>query len=56
VLAARNAIEEAELTPAELLGLAGPLAGLLDRAASDGLTFLRRQLGAPAPSFVAEGQ
>mgnify|MGYP000333163309 CR=1 FL=1 len=56
VLAVRNAIEEAELTPAELLGLGGAPARLLDRAASDGLSLLRRRLGAPAPSFVAEGQ
>jgi predicted lipid carrier protein YhbT len=56
VLAVRNAIEEAELTPAELLGLGGAPARLLDRAASDGLSLLRRQLGAPAPSFLARGQ
>ncbi|MDP6953248.1 MAG: SCP2 sterol-binding domain-containing protein, partial [Alphaproteobacteria bacterium] len=53
VLAVRNAIEEAELSPAELLGLAGAPARLLDRAAGDGLSLLRRKLGAPAPSFAA---
>ena len=56
VLALRNAIEEAELTPAELLGLTGLPAHLLDRTAGDSLALLRRQLGAPAPSHVARGQ
>ena len=54
VLAVRNAIEEADLRPAELVGLVGPLARILDRAADEGLALLRRRLGAPAPSILAE--
>ncbi len=54
IVAVRNAIEEADLGPAELIGLAGPPARLLDRAADHGLTLLRRLLGAPAPSILAE--
>jgi len=54
VLAVRNAIEEADLSPAELVGLIGPLAQLFDRAVGNGLGHLRRSLGAPESSILAE--
>jgi len=54
VLAVRNAVEGADLTPAELVGLAGRLAAMFDRAAADALSLLRRRLAAPAPSILAE--
>jgi predicted lipid carrier protein YhbT len=48
VVALRNTIENAELTPAELAGLRGPLARLVDRAVGDGLGVARRVCHAPA--------
>ena len=54
VLAVRNAIEAADIRPAELVGMAGPLARIVDRAADQGLALLRRHLGAPAASILAE--
>ncbi len=54
VLAVRNAVEGADLTPAELVGLAGRLAVVFNRAAADALSLLRRRLAAPAPSILAE--
>lgn len=54
VLAVRNAIEEADLRPAELVGLAGSLARIFDQAVDQGLALLRRRLGAPTPSILAE--
>ncbi len=54
VLAVRNAIEDADLRPAELVGLSGPLARMFDQVVDEGLALLRRRLGAPAPSILAE--
>ncbi len=51
VVALRNTLENAELTPAELAGLRGVLAKLVDRVAKDGLGVARRVLGAPPSSF-----
>lgn len=53
VLAVRNAIEEADLRPAQLIGLAGPPARIFDQIVRQGLALARRRLGAPAPSILA---
>lgn len=42
VLALRNAIEDAELRPSDLLGLRGEFARLADKGVLDGLTIARR--------------
>jgi predicted lipid carrier protein YhbT len=42
VLALRNAIEDAELSPADLLGLSGPLARLANGGVTSGLSLARR--------------
>ena len=47
VVALRNTLENAELTPAELAGIGGPLARLVDRAVGDGLGLARRLCHAP---------
>ncbi len=47
VLALRNAIEDAELKPADLLGLTGALAGLADSGILGGLGAARRFLAVP---------
>ncbi|MTI17712.1 hypothetical protein E1162_10715 [Rhodobacteraceae bacterium RKSG542] len=47
VLALRNTMEEADLTPAELLGFKGDLRDKLDTVTQKGLGALRRQLNAP---------
>lgn len=50
VLALRNAIENAELDPASVLGLPGPLRDPFNRLAQVALGGLRRALDAPEPS------
>jgi predicted lipid carrier protein YhbT len=50
IVALRNTLEDAELTPAELAGLRGVLGRLLDRAAEDGLALARRVCHAPKAS------
>ncbi len=52
VLALRNAIENAELDPASVLGLPGPLHHPFNRFAQLALDSVRRALDAPAPSGV----
>ncbi|WP_068311598.1 ubiquinone anaerobic biosynthesis accessory factor UbiT [Polycladidibacter hongkongensis] len=47
VLALRNTMEEADLTPAELMGLSGALQTYADKAANASLRSLRRLLNAP---------
>ena len=47
IVALRNTIENAELTPAELAGLKGALGRLVDRAVGDGLGLARRLFHAP---------
>lgn len=47
VLALRNAIEDAELKPADLLGLTGTLAGIADSGILGGLGAARRILAVP---------
>lgn len=48
VLALRNTIEDAELKPADLLGLTGAIAGLADRSILGGLDAARRILAVQA--------
>lgn len=50
VVALRNALDDAELTPAELLGLKGTLGRLVERAVGEGLGAARRFAGAPEAS------
>jgi predicted lipid carrier protein YhbT len=52
VVALRNAIEDAELSPADLLGLTGPLARLANDGILGGLNVARR-LAASAPAAPA---
>jgi predicted lipid carrier protein YhbT len=52
VVALRNTIENAELTPAELAGLEGTLGRLVDRAVGDGLGVARRVRHAPAANLA----
>ncbi|WP_068083804.1 ubiquinone anaerobic biosynthesis accessory factor UbiT [Polycladidibacter stylochi] len=47
VLALRNTMEEADLTPAELIGLNGQLRDVVDRCANSTLANLRKVLDAP---------
>ena len=49
VLALRNAIEDAELTPADLIGLSGALGRLADAGILGGLDVARRFAAAAAP-------
>lgn len=55
VLALRNAIEDAELSPADLLGLSGPLARLVNDGVLGGLSLLRR-LAAAVPAGPEEAR
>lgn len=55
VLALRNAIEDAELRPADLVGLHGPLARLADACILGGLDTARR-LAAALPSSADAGR
>lgn len=48
VLALRNTLEEADLTPAEFAGLSGNLAEIVNRRTGEALGLARRLLGAPA--------
>ena len=50
VLALRNAIEDAELTPADLIGLSGTLGRLADAGILGGLDVARRFAAASAPA------
>lgn len=50
VLALRNTIEEAELTPADFAGLSGAAANLVNRGSASALATIRRMLGAPPAS------
>lgn len=52
VLALRNAIEDAELRPADLLGLSGPLAALANAGAAGGIA-VARELAAARAKRVA---
>ncbi len=52
VLALRNAIENAELDPASVIGLPEPLRGPFNRLTGVALDRLRRALDAPEPSGV----
>lgn len=54
VVALRNAIEDAELRPADLLGVSGRFGGLVDRAVLGGIDALRRLTAASAGSSTAE--
>lgn len=47
ILALRNAIEDAELNPADLLGLSGPLARLANEGILSGLNVARRMAMSP---------
>lgn len=49
VVALRNAIEDAELRPADLIGLSGPLARLTDATILGGLDMARRLAAAAHP-------
>ncbi|NIA71282.1 hypothetical protein HBA54_22025 [Pelagibius litoralis] len=49
VLALRNTLEQADLTPAEFAGLHGPAADLVNRATAELLSGARRLVHAPAP-------
>mgnify|MGYP006282639087 FL=1 len=51
IVALRNTLENAELTPSELAGLRGTLAGLVDRAVREGLGVARDVLEAPKSSL-----
>ncbi|ADZ68989.1 Putative lipid carrier protein-like protein [Polymorphum gilvum SL003B-26A1] len=48
VLALRNTLEEADLTPAEFVGLNGPVAEIVNRRTAQALDLARRLVGAPA--------
>ncbi|WP_162901522.1 SCP2 sterol-binding domain-containing protein [Breoghania sp. L-A4] len=50
VLALRNTLEEAALTPADFAGLTGQTAGLVNRGAVHAFAAARRVLRAPLPS------
>ena len=54
VLALRNAIEDAELTPADLMGLSGTLGRLADAGILGGLDVARRFAAASAAPAAAE--
>lgn len=56
VLALRNAIEDAELTPADLIGLSGTLGRLADAGILGGLDVARRFAMATTPSATAEAR
>ena len=46
-IACRNAIEDAELTPADFVGVTGTLGRLVDRSVFGGLGLARRFAGSP---------
>lgn len=54
VLALRNAIENAGLDPSTVAGLPARLHPAVNRAASAAFAGLRRALGAPEPTLIAE--
>lgn len=49
LVALRNAIEDAELTPADFVGATGSLGRLVDRSVIGGLGLARRFTGSPIP-------
>ncbi len=54
VVALRNALDDAELTPAELIGVDGALGRVFERAVGDALRVAWRLAGAPATSMATE--